>query len=171
MLPEPGTWETTQAGASGRICVVRRRGRLVEVLVSIPRHLFFAAAAFWLLGLSAPAARAEFTICNQSLDVFNVAIGYDRPGGFQTEGWWVVGANRCVDLITEPLTSRYVYIHVEDVFGRNALSGSVRACVGEGKFAIREARECWQHGFIEAMFKEVDTREQERWTYILNTTE
>ena len=127
------------------------------------------AAGGWT-GL-ASSARAEFTICNQSLDVFNVAIGYDRSDGFQTEGWWVIGANRCVDVITEPLPTRYVYIYVQDVFGRSALQGSERACIREAKFSIHDEKDCWQRGFIEAMFEEVDTKEQERWTYILNARE
>jgi uncharacterized membrane protein len=151
-------------GADGKASA----GGGLGALVTLSMAMLIAVGG--LTGL-ASSARAEFTICNQSLDVFNVAIGYDRPDGFQTEGWWVIGANRCVDVITEPLPTRYVYIYVQDVFGRSAIQGSERACVGEAKFSIHDAEDCWQRGFIEALFEEVDTKEQERWTYILNARE
>lgn len=120
-----------------------------------------------LLFYSAAGARAEFQVCNQSLDVLNVAIGYDDDGEFQTEGWWNVGANRCVDLIRETLTDRYIYVYAEDVFGQAAVAGDIAMCVGAKKFVIRGIKECWNRGHQEAHFVEVDTQSQERWTLFL----
>ncbi len=112
-------------------------------------------------------ARAEFSVCNQSLDVLNVAIGYEEDGEFQTEGWWSVGANRCAEVIRKPLASRYVYVYAEDVFGQPVTAGSIPSCIGTRRFLIRGTKQCWLRGYKQADFLEVDTREQERWTLFL----
>lgn len=125
--------------------------------------LWFAALSV----LAALPARAEFSVCNQSLDVVNVAIGYEEDGEFQTEGWWSIGANRCVDVIRQPLTGRFVYVYAQDVFGQAVVEGSVPLCVGTSRFLIRGTGECWVRGQVEARFSEVDTLAQERWTLFL----
>ncbi len=129
---------------------------------------FFALASLLLLS---SAARAELTICNQSLDVFNIAVGYQRNDQFQTEGWWVLGANRCIDVIRETLANRYVYLYVEDVFSKAALQGIFPACIATGKFLITSESNCWQRGYKEAVFHEVDTKDQDRWTFILKSAQ
>ena len=123
--------------------------------------------AFLPLLLAPQAARAEFSVCNQSLDVLNVAIGYEEDGEFQTEGWWSVGANRCADVIRKPLKNRYIYVYAEDVFGQPVTQGPIPSCVGMKRFLIRGTKDCWLRGHREAGFLEVDTRAQERWTLFL----
>lgn len=139
------------------------------VAISARRNRLAISGAAALAGLAAVAgdARAEFQVCNQSLDVLNVAIGYDDDGDFLTEGWWSIGANRCVDLIRETLLDRYVYVYAEDVFGQAAVAGDVAMCVGAKKFVIRGIKDCWNRGHQEAHFIEVDTQSQERWTLFL----
>ncbi len=124
-------------------------------------------ATFLLLLLWNGPARAEFSVCNQSLDVLNVAIGYEEDGEFQTEGWWSVGANRCAEVIRKPLKSRYIYVYAEDVFGQPVTEGDNPSCIGTKRFLIRGTRDCWLRGHKQANFLEVDTREQERWTLFL----
>lgn len=119
---------------------------------------------FWL---GTGKARAELVLCNQSLDVVNVSLGYEYSGDFQTEGWWSIGANRCSEVVRKPLTSRYFYVYAEDVFGQPVLEGDVTACVDAKKFMIQGAKECWLRGKREARFSEVDTLSQERWTVFL----
>jgi uncharacterized membrane protein len=127
-----------------------------------------AAAVAILLAISAPtAARAEFTVCNQTLDVVNLAVGQQVESVFQTDGWWTVGANQCVNVIREELGNRYIYIYATDVFGHPILSGLTDMCVERRRFAIRGDDECWQRGHIAAGFYEVDTRDQPRWTLFL----
>ena len=72
------------------------------------------------------AARAEFAVCNQSYDVVNVAVGQDVAGDMQTEGWWTIGPNQCANVIKDELTSRYVYIYAQDVFGQPILKPAAR---------------------------------------------
>lgn len=123
----------------------------------------FVAATF---GAVDPA-RAEFTVCNQTLDVVNLAMGQEVQNAFQTDGWWTVGANQCVDVIREELANRYIYIYATDVFGQAILSGSTEMCVDRRRFTLRGIEECWKNGHIAARFYEVDTQAQQRWTFFL----
>lgn len=112
-------------------------------------------------------ARAEFTVCNQTLDVVNLAVGQEIDTAFQTDGWWTIGANQCVSVIREELTNRYIYVYATDVFGHAILSGSTDMCIERRRFSIRGIEECWQRGHIAARFYEIDTLEQIRWTFFL----
>lgn len=121
-----------------------------------------AFACFW-----AGSARAEFTVCNQTLDVVNLAVGQEVDQAFQTDGWWTIGANQCVDVIREELSNRYIYVYATDVFGNGMLEGSTDMCIEKRRFTIRGIDRCWQRGHILARFVEVDTQEQLRWTFFL----
>ncbi|MBY3347998.1 DUF1036 domain-containing protein [Rhizobium laguerreae] len=125
-----------------------------------------ASAAALLFG---SPALAELSICNQTLDVVNVAIGYEEDGEFQTEGWWTVGVHRCADVIRKPLTSRYVYVYAEDVFAQAVVAGAVQGCVGGKRFLIRGVKDCWVRGYEAAKFSEVDTKAQSRWTLFIKS--
>lgn len=125
-------------------------------------------AAFALSACLWPSsARAEFTVCNQTLDVVNLAVGQEVDQAFQTDGWWTIGANQCVDVIREELSNRYVYLYATDVFGNVMLNGSTGMCIDKRRFTIRGIDRCWQRGHILARFVEVDTLEQLRWTFFL----
>ncbi|HWK66918.1 MAG TPA: DUF1036 domain-containing protein [Rhizobiaceae bacterium] len=125
-----------------------------------------AAGFLWIL-LHPAEAKAEFTVCNQTLDVVNLAVSQEVDHAFQTDGWWTVGANQCVNLIREELTNRYIYVYATDVFGQALLTGSVEMCVERRRFSIRGIEDCWGRGHIGARFFEVDTLEQPRWTFFL----
>lgn len=124
-------------------------------------------AAGVLACLWASPARAEFTVCNQTLDVVNLAVGQEVDQAFQTDGWWTIGANQCVDVIREELSNRYIYLYATDVFGNVMLDGSTEMCIDKRRFTIRGIDRCWQRGHILARFVEVDTLEQLRWTFFL----
>ncbi|MCY0095173.1 DUF1036 domain-containing protein [Hoeflea ulvae] len=130
----------------------------------------YAALLVLLLAATHPS-RAELVVCNQSLDVLNVSLGYEETGEFQTEGWWSIGANRCSEIIRQPLQNRYYYLYAEDVFAQPVLAGDVSACVDVAKFFIRGTEECWVRGHRNANFLEVDTQSQERWTVFLKGSE
>jgi uncharacterized membrane protein len=127
----------------------------------------FAVGSNLLPLFSVPPARAELTLCNQSLDVLNVSLGYELGGDFQTEGWWSIGANRCSDVVRKALTNRYYYVYAEDVFGQPVFEGDVTACVNAKKFVIKGAKDCWLRGGRQAKFSEIDTLSQDQWTVFL----
>jgi len=127
-------------------------------------------AGFAAIGASlvfAGVARAEFTVCNQTLDVVNVAVGQDVNDTIQTEGWWTIGANRCVDVIREELANRFIYIYTTDVFGQPVLEGNAAMCTGSKRFVIRGTDLCWQRGFRAAQYLEIDTQGEVRWTVFI----
>ena len=125
-----------------------------------------------LFGLClATPAQAEFAVCNQSFDVVNVAIGQDVEGEFQTEGWWTIGPNQCANVIKEELTSRYIYLYAQDVFGQPIMNGTTQMCVSPRRFSIRGISEWWSRGDISAGFIEVDTLKTQRWTLFLAATQ
>ncbi len=125
-------------------------------------------AALFLLTWSAMPADAQFAVCNQSLDVVNIAIGRDVDNAFQTEGWWTVGPNQCANVIKAELASRYIYIYAQDVFGQPLLNGTTQMCISPRKFAIRGIADCWSRGDVAAGFIEVDTLRTQRWTLFLS---
>ncbi|HRK43969.1 MAG TPA: DUF1036 domain-containing protein [Gemmobacter sp.] len=124
-----------------------------------------AAVALWP-GLAA----AQFQVCNQTLDLANVAIGQPGSEGFETRGWWKIGPNQCATVIRKPLTSRYLYVFATDVFGKELLSGAVPMCIGTERFVIEGAADCALRGLVEARFIEVDTGQTDDWTLFLKAT-
>lgn len=119
------------------------------------------------LGAFPQRADANFQVCNQTLDVINVAIGAWDLDAWRTEGWWTVGPNQCANVIEDTLTSRFIYVYARDVFNKSMLEGTTTLCVDAGEFVIRGREDCLVRGHIAARFHEVDTRASERWTFFL----
>lgn len=128
--------------------------------------MFLWLAIFTGVSLSSHAL-AEFSVCNQTLDVVNVAIGQGQGSDVVTEGWWTIGSNQCALVIREELQNRYIYVFATDVFGQALLEGTQPLCIGDAKFTLHGFGSCWQHGNREADFLEVDTEAVERWTLFL----
>src|SRR4051794_33807019 len=83
-----------------------------------PRARRMIALLLFFLFAGAAPANAQFAVCNQTLDALNLAVATETNGVFSTEGWWTIGANRCVDVIKDELVSRYLYVYATDVFGQ-----------------------------------------------------
>jgi uncharacterized membrane protein len=129
----------------------------------------FAGLLFFLFAGAAPAS-AQFAVCNQTLDALNLAVATETNGVFNSEGWWTIGANRCVDVIKDELVSRYIYVYATDVFGQPILASSVAGenmCVGAKRFTINGTDSCWERGYQSVHFMEVDTQQMARWTLFL----
>jgi len=135
-----------------------------EYLYGLIRTLFLSLGV--LLGMQG-AARAEFSVCNQSFDVMNVAVGRLHHDKFRTQGWWKIGPNQCASVIQDPLKSRYVYVFAKDVFGKELLNGSVPMCISPNYFVIDGEMDCLVRGFLLAKFIEVDTHKTQRWTIFI----
>jgi uncharacterized membrane protein len=119
----------------------------------------------------ATPAVAEFKICNQSVGVYNVAVGAERDQRFSTEGWWVMPANSCIIPIKEDLDQlklRYVYVYAQTVTGDSVFQGNWDMCVDTKRFKIEkiegEPWNCWVRGFETVKFLEVDTAQAKSWT-------
>ena len=121
-----------------------------------------------LLFASASPAQAEFKVCNQTLDVVNVAIGHILFDQFTTEGWWTIGSNACSTVIRDDLTVRHIFVYATDVFGQPLLEGTVPMCIGEDRFKIAPGTgDCWARSYREEKFYDVDTQATDRWTLFL----
>ena len=112
-------------------------------------------------------AQAEFAVCNQTLDIANVAIAESSTGTLRSSGWWVIAPNRCANVVEGILKSRYVYIHAVDGRGRMLLDGEAELCTDVKRFAIDGQDKCWLRGFTSASFSEVDTKDAQSWTLFL----
>ena len=120
-----------------------------------------------LLAVRPPAAVAGFRVCNETLDVLNVAIGQPAGTGFATEGWWVVTANSCSSIIKNDLTSRYIYLFVTNIYNQSVVSGALPMCVGRNRFKITGTDACYVRGYDRAEFKEIDTFDSADWTVFI----
>lgn len=119
------------------------------------------------LTMMAPAARADFTVCNDSYDVVNLALARDPGSGFVSEGWWSVAPGRCAVLLRGTIDSRYLYLHAIDVFRQPVLQGDVAFCIRDEGFRIPGRQDCWQRGHIAADFIEIDTGMAAQWITFL----
>jgi uncharacterized membrane protein len=121
-------------------------------------------------------AEAAFKVCNQSIALYNVAIGAEIGRKFSTEGWWTLPANSCVTPIKEDLDAlklRYVYIYATTVTGESAFAGNWDMCVDTRRFKIDKIPDqpwnCWVRGFEQAKFKEIDTGNAKSWTVFVRS--
>jgi uncharacterized membrane protein len=127
----------------------------------------FGLALMLLTGMGLPA-HAQFRVCNQTLNLFNVAIGRPVEGNlFTTEGWWTLAANSCTSPIKEPLESSYFYLYGTDIYGEPAIVGSTDMCVDTKQFTIRDQKDCWVRGYQQARFLEVNTGNARSWTVFI----
>lgn len=130
------------------------------------QNLRFTGMMLFGFCVSVPGiSNAELSLCNQSFDVLNIAIGEPAGGDqYATRGWWRVAPNQCATLLRNPLGAQSYYIFAADVFGNEALWGATPMCVGTRKFAIEGQQDCLIRGYLDARFYEVDTGGQENWT-------
>ena len=124
-------------------------------------------------GMGAPA-QAEFRVCNQTLNLFNISVGYlveeaqvAEEEGWWTEGWWTLAANSCTTPIKKELVSKFYYLYGTDIYGEAAIVGATDMCVGAKQFEIRGIEDCWVRGFEQVRFLEVDTRNAPSWTVFI----
>ncbi len=132
-----------------------------------------------LMALVLPAcmaspAHGEFRVCNQTLNLFNVAVGYlveeaqvAESEGWWTEGWWTLAANSCTSPIKKKLQSKFFYLYGTDIYGEPAIVGKTAMCVSAKQFIIRGIEDCWVRGFEQVWFLEVDTKNAPSWTVFI----
>lgn len=121
-----------------------------------------------------PTAQAAFKVCNQSVTLYNVAIGAEIGGKFATEGWWLLPANSCVIPIKEDLDAlrlRYVYVYASNATGDSAFEGEWDMCVDTKRFKVERVQgqpwDCWVRGLVQVKFKEIDTGNTSSWTVFI----
>jgi len=142
--------------------------------IAIRRHILhivtLLAVLTAALPLSAPPAKADFRLCNNTGSRVGVAIGYKDNEGWTTEGWWNVSSRSCETLLRGALVARYYYIYAVDYDRGGEWSGKAYMCSREKEFTIRGTENCLARGYDRTGFFEVDTSEQRSWTVQLTDT-
>jgi uncharacterized membrane protein len=114
--------------------------------------------------LVATSAAADLKLCNTTSSRIGVAIGYQDPNGWATEGWWNVAAQTCETLYKGALSGRYVYVHAIDYDRGGEWAGKSMMCVTDKSFTIRGVQDCPKRGYKPGGFFEVDTGDAKDWT-------
>jgi uncharacterized membrane protein len=138
------------------------------------RTLGFATVLFALFLVQRNEAHAALKVCNQSVTLYNVAVGAQVNQTFKTQGWWTLPASTCVTPIKEDLEAEYVYVYAMTATGDSAFEGGSEMCVDTKRFEIEKTQgqpwDCWVHGFQQVKFKEIDTGNASSWTVFIRGT-
>ena len=127
-------------------------------------HGLWAVCTALLIALSAQAAYADLKLCNATSSRIGVAIGYQDPKGWATEGWWNIASQTCETLLKGKLGGRFYYVHAVDYDRGGEWGGKNVMCTADKAFTIRGVDECPRRGFKGTGFFEVDTQDSRDWT-------
>lgn len=116
------------------------------------------------LAVTAGPAFADLKLCNSTASRIGVAVGYQDPTGWATEGWWNIASQTCETLLKGPVPSRFVYVHAVDYDRGGEWGGKNEMCTADKSFAIRGVQDCAKRGYKRSGFFEVDTGEAKEWT-------
>ncbi len=130
---------------------------------------YFRLLLVWMvaggaLSAGAGAARADLKLCNATSSRIGVAIGYQDPKGWATEGWWNIASQTCETLLKGRLGSRFYYVHAVDYDRGGEWGGTNMMCTADKVFTIRGVEDCTRRGFKRTGFFEVDTQDSKDWT-------
>lgn len=127
-------------------------------------QLVGALTVIAIVACSASSAKADLKLCNASTSRVGVAIGYQDPRGWATEGWWNIASQTCEILLRGSVPSRFVYVHAIDYDRGGEWVGSNFMCTQDKSFAIRGVQDCQKRGYKRTGFFDVDTGEAKEWT-------
>jgi uncharacterized membrane protein len=128
------------------------------------RLLLVCLVAGVAMSANAGTARADLKLCNATSSRIGVAIGYQDPKGWATEGWWNIASQTCETLLKGKLGSRFYYVHAVDYDRGGEWGGTNMMCTADKVFTIRGVEDCTRRGFKRTGFFEVDTQDSKDWT-------
>ena len=118
-----------------------------------------AAALF-----AAPAARADFRMCNLTDLRVSVALAYTDGAAWVSEGWWNLKPTDCNTLLRGSLAAQYYYVYAMDERG-GEWRGKAFMCTSDREFKIDGRQDCFVRGYDRTGFFEVDTgKDAKNWT-------
>ncbi len=129
--------------------------------------------AMLLLGATAPSAKADLKLCNNTDSRVGVAIGYKDKEGWASEGWWTAepqaaSPKNCLTLLKGALIARYYYVYAVDYQKGGSWGGKSMLCIRDKIFTIRGFDKCEERAYSKVGFFEVDTGEETDWTISLS---
>jgi uncharacterized membrane protein len=128
------------------------------------RRLLMPLAGVLVFVACTNVAHADLKLCNATSSRIGVAIGYQDPKGWATEGWWNIASQTCETLLKGTLGSRFYYVHAVDYDRGGEWGGTNMMCTADKTFTIRGVDECSRRGFKKTGFFEVDTQKSKDWT-------
>jgi len=142
---------------------------------------FFVLSAVAGMGLLCLVSegKADFRVCNKSEEAVNVSIGYKAdPYGWTAEGWWKIAKGDCKVLTEGDLANRYYYVYGVGEDGGTWSGGKKQEggnfCVATQKYTIHnrdyqtgDTLDCKTGGFKTVKFSEIDTEDNDDFTYNL----
>lgn len=124
-----------------------------------------ALAAALGAGLAAAPARAEWTVCNETSYVLQVAIAYDEAGRRVTEGWTRLRPSDCKAVRRGPLAEGEHYLYARSSRahrgGLREWSGEAKLCVDSTDFSLAGEASCEDVGFETRSFIAIDIDDRE----------
>jgi uncharacterized membrane protein len=106
----------------------------------------------------APAEEGDagIEVCNETEEVQSIAFGYERAGGWVSEGWWNVQPGSCTLPLLDGENRRYLYYRTE-VYGGEFEGENYFFCTTPEAFEILGDGECEARGYDREDFRELDT--------------
>ena len=140
-----------------------RKMRITKSSIFI-KTLIIATSVLLFASFFTKPSLADLRVCNKTENQINIALGYRAERGWQSEGWWVAGANDCVTVFQGDLKSRFYYLFAIDDIAGGAWDGSIYLCTRDEIFTIFDIEDCLARGYERTGFFEVDTQNQVDWT-------
>jgi uncharacterized membrane protein len=114
--------------------------------------------------LAAPPARADFRLCNLTVNRVSVALAYTDGQNWVSEGWWNLKPQDCDTLLRGALAAQYYYVYAMDERG-GEWKGKAFMCTSDREFKVEGRQDCFVRGYDRTGFFEVDTgKEARNWT-------
>ena len=114
--------------------------------------------------LAAPAALADFRMCNLTARRVSVALAYTDGQAWVSEGWWNLKPADCDTLLSGALAAQFYYVYAMDERG-GEWKGKAFMCTSDREFKIDGRQDCFVRGFDRTGFFEVDTgKDAKNWT-------
>ncbi len=125
----------------------------------ILRPLALAALAFAAALVAAPAARADWTLCNETSFILEAAIAYPEGDKQVTEGWTRLRPSECKVAKRGPLNfgTHHLYARSSPAHrgGLREWAGATPLCVDAGDFSIAGEALCEDVGFETRFFVDI----------------
>jgi uncharacterized membrane protein len=127
-------------------------------------HSWLAGAVMVAGLVVAPAAHADFRMCNNTTARVSVALAYTNGASWVSEGWWNIKAGACETLLRGPLAAQFYYVYAMDERG-GEWKGKAFMCTRDREFRIDGREDCFVRGYDRSGFFEVDTgKDAKNWT-------
>lgn len=150
----------------------RKNERRAAAALAAPSLIASTLAALPAAAVFGAPASAQWTICNESSYIAEVAIAYPEAERRVTEGWTRVRPGECQMALRQPLIPGAYHVYARSSTahrgGMREWTGSVPLCVDEGDFSIAGDAVCEDLSFDTRFFLEVPVEGTARRTSLVD---